>query len=111
MTKESNNDTAKNNFIKRLNHSDMYFIQEEIPKNESDEKAHVLCGDVEGAIKYCPTRWQAMQNWFAEAEMVSEQTGLSSKRHIAKREKQTDKERKELQFVFSFFTALITTVI
>ena len=49
----------------------MYFNQEEIPKNESDENAHVVCGDVEGAKKYCPTRWRAIQNWFAEAEMVS----------------------------------------
>lgn len=70
VTKESDNDTAKINFIQRMNHSDMYFTKEEIPRNESDEKAHVLCGDVESAKKYCPTRWRALENWFAEARMV-----------------------------------------
>lgn len=71
MTRERNNDSAKEQFIKRMNHSDMYFIEEEIPKNESDKNAHVVCGDVEGAKKYCPTRWRALQNWFDEARMVS----------------------------------------
>ena len=72
MTQEVDNDTAKKKFISRMNHSDMYFIQEEIPKNESDENAHVVCGDVEGAKKCCPTRWRAMKKWFDEAHMVSE---------------------------------------
>ena len=71
VTKESNNDTAKDKFIQRMNHSDMYFIQEEIPQNESNERAYMLCGDVESAKKYCPTRWRAMENWFAETRMVS----------------------------------------
>ena len=72
VTKEVNdNDTAKEKFIQRMNHSDMYFIQEEIPKNESDENAHVVCGDIEGAKTYCPTRWKALQNWFKEAQKVS----------------------------------------
>ncbi|XP_068722705.1 uncharacterized protein [Montipora capricornis] len=70
VTKESNNDTAKDKFIQRMNHSDMYFIQEEIPQNESNERAYMLCGDVESAKKYCPTRWRAMENWFAETRMV-----------------------------------------
>ena len=39
--------------------------------NESDKNAHVVCGDVEGAKKYCPTRWRALQSWFDEAHMVS----------------------------------------
>ena len=42
MTGERNNDTAKEQFIKRLNHSDLYFIEEEIPKNESDKNAHIV---------------------------------------------------------------------
>lgn len=70
VTLERNNDTAKEQFIKRMNHSDMYFIEEDIPKNESDKNAHIVCGDVEGAKKYCPTRWRALQNWFDEAHMV-----------------------------------------
>ena len=76
MTQEADNDTAKEKFIRRMNYSDMYFIEEDIPKNESDANAHVVCGNEEGAKKYCPTRWRAMQNWFDEAHMVSEETGL-----------------------------------
>ena len=79
MTGERNNDTAKEQFIKRMNHSDMYFIEEEIPKNESDKNAHIVCGDVEGAKKYCPTRWKALQNWFDEAHMVSRKNSSSYK--------------------------------
>jgi len=59
--------SAKDEFIKRLNESDMYYADKAIPANESNENAHVLCSSVEGAIKYCPNRWKAMQNWFAEA--------------------------------------------
>ena len=71
MTSESDNDTAIEKFIQRMNYSDMYYIQEEIPQNESDKNAYIVCGDVEGAKKHCPTRWKAIQNWFKEAEMVS----------------------------------------
>lgn len=83
VTKEADNDTAKEKFIQRLNQSDMYFIPEEFPKNESDEKAHVRCGDVEGAKKYCPTRWRAIQKWFAFSEMVSELSLYSKHTYIA----------------------------
>lgn len=70
VTNQTSNDTAKELFIKRLNESDMYFTDKPIPANESDENAHVLCSSVEGAKKYCPNRWKAMQNWFAEARRV-----------------------------------------
>lgn len=70
VTNQTSNDTAKELFIKRLNESDMYFVDKPIPANESDENAHVLCSSVEGAKKYCPNRWKAMQNWFAEARKV-----------------------------------------
>ena len=73
VAQETDNDTAKEHFIRKMNHSDMYFIEEDIPKNESDDNAHVVCGDVEGAKKYCPTRWRASQRWFAEDHMVSKQ--------------------------------------
>ena len=83
MTKETDNDTAIEKFIQRMNQSDMYFVQEEIPKNESGEKAHVRCGDVEGAKKYCPTRWRAIQKWFALSEMVSDLSLYSKHTYIA----------------------------
>ena len=71
VTNQTSNDTAKEFFIKRLNESDMYFADKPIPVNESNAKAHVLCSSVEGAKKYCPNRWRAMQNWFAEAKKVN----------------------------------------
>jgi len=49
----------------------MYFADKPIPANESDANASALCSSVEGAKKYCPNRWKAMQNWFAEARKVS----------------------------------------
>ena len=71
VTNQTSNETAKELFIKRLNESDMYFADKPIPANESDANASVLCSSVEGAKKYCPNRWKAMQNWFAEARKVS----------------------------------------
>ena len=71
VTKQASNDTAKDLFIKRLNESDMYFTDKPIPANESDQNAHILCSSVEGAMKYCPKRWEAMQKWFTEARRVS----------------------------------------
>ena len=70
VTNQTNNDTAKDFFINRLNESDMYFTDKPIPANESDENAHNLCSSAEGAMKYCPKRWEAIQNWFAEARKV-----------------------------------------
>ena len=71
VTKQTDDDTAKELFIKRLNESDMHFTDKPIPANESNENAHILCSSVEGAMKYCPKRWEAMQNWFAEARRVN----------------------------------------
>ena len=71
VTNQTSNETAKELFIKRLNESDMYFADKPIPANESNANAHVLCSSVEGAKKYCPNRWRAMQNWFAEAKKVN----------------------------------------
>lgn len=71
VTNQTSNDTAKELFIKRLNESDMYFADKPIPENESNANAHVLCSSVEGAKKYCPNRWRAMQNWFAESKKVN----------------------------------------
>lgn len=71
VTNQTSNGTAKELFIKRLNESDMYFADKPIPENESNANAHVLCSSVEGAKKYCPNRWRAMQNWFAESKKVN----------------------------------------
>ena len=71
MTGESDNDTAVMKFRQKLNSSESYFNPQPIPKNESDKEAHIKCSDIEGAKKYCPTRWAALQRWFAESRKVT----------------------------------------
>ena len=70
VTGETNNATAVVKFKEKLKSSDNYFNSEPIPKNESDEEAHKKCSDTEGAEKYCPKRWAAMQLWFSESRKV-----------------------------------------
>ena len=71
--KQSNNDTAKDLFIQRLDEPDMYFTGgDAIPKNESNEAAYTKCVSEETARMFCPTRWAAMQRWFNEARRVWE---------------------------------------
>lgn len=70
VTGENDNDTAKQEFIQRLNQSDMFFNKEPFPANESNENAHNLCTSVKEAKKYCPKRWETMEKWFAEARRV-----------------------------------------
>lgn len=70
VTGQSDNATAKQQFIIRLNQSDMFFVDEPIPQNESDKNAHNLCSNLKDAEKYCPKRWAAMQRWFSEAQKV-----------------------------------------
>ena len=58
-------------FRQKLNSSESYFNPQPIPKNESDKEAHIKCSDIEGAKKYCPTRWAALERWFAESRKVT----------------------------------------
>ena len=67
VTGENDSNTAITKFRAILNSSASYFNAEPIPKNESDEEAHRKCSDIEGAKKYCPKRWAAIQLWFAES--------------------------------------------
>ena len=70
VTGEATNATVVQKFRKKLNSSESYFNAEPIPKNESDQEAHKKCSDIEGAKKYCPKRWAAMQLWFSESRKV-----------------------------------------
>ncbi|XP_015767204.1 PREDICTED: uncharacterized protein LOC107345966 isoform X4 [Acropora digitifera] len=70
VTGEENNATAVEKFREKINSPENYFNSEPIPKNESDEEAHKKCSDIEGAKKYCPKRWAAMQLWFSESRKV-----------------------------------------
>ena len=71
VTQENDSEKAKVQFIKILNRSEMFYNEEDIPKSESNATAHRLCSSINGAKKYCPIRWNAMQNWFAHAREVS----------------------------------------
>ena len=67
-----NNETeAIKEFRKKLDSPDNYFNKELFPANESDAQAHARCSTIEGAKKYCPIRWKALQDWFKEARMVN----------------------------------------
>ena len=70
VTQENDHQSAKEKFIGILNRSEMFYNKEEIPENESNETAHKLCSTISGAKRYCPVRWNAMQNWFAHAREV-----------------------------------------
>ena len=77
VTRKEDNDTAVAEFKKKLNSSESYFNPEPIPKNESDKEAHKKCGDIEGAKKYCPKRWAALELWMAESRKVGSSNLLS----------------------------------
>ena len=47
-----------------------YFNAEKIPDNESDATAHRLCSTVDGAMKFCPKRWEALEKWKAFSSEV-----------------------------------------
>ena len=71
VTGISDNETeAVIKFKQKLNSSEMYYNTQPIPKNESDEEAHKKCRDIEGAKKYCPKRWEALQLWIADSRKV-----------------------------------------
>lgn len=71
VTQEDDTQKAKDEFIKILNRSEMFYNKRDIPKNESSPAAHKLCSSIHGAKIFCPVRWNAMQNWFAHAREVS----------------------------------------
>ena len=71
MTGVSDNDTeAVIQFKQKLNSSEMYYNTQPFPQNESDEEAHKKCRDIEGAKKYCPKRWEALQLWLDDSRKV-----------------------------------------
>ena len=70
VTGINDTDTAVTEFRQKLNSSESYFNPEPIPKNESDKEAHRKCSDIEGAKKYCPKRWAALELWMAESRKV-----------------------------------------
>lgn len=70
-TGQANETEAIKRFRNKLDSSDNYFNDQPFPDNESDRNAYTLCSSIDGAKKYCPMRWKAIQNWFNEARMVN----------------------------------------
>ena len=73
-TGKENETEAIKQFRNKLDSPDNYFNVDPFPDNESDSQAHVRCSSIDGAKKYCPKRWEALQSWFKEARMVRERS-------------------------------------
>lgn len=71
VTGESVNETAIKKFRNILNSSASYFNEEPFPEIESNKTAHARCSSIEGAKKYCPKRWAALELWMAESRRAS----------------------------------------
>lgn len=70
VTGDQNETEAVKKFKKILSSPDNFYNKEDFPANESDDQAHRRCRSVEGAKKYCPVRWKALQSWFRDTRMV-----------------------------------------
>jgi len=70
VTGKDNETEAIREFRKKLDSPDNYFNDADFPANESDDQAHVRCSTIDGAKKYCPMRWKALQSWFKDARMA-----------------------------------------
>ena len=70
VTGKDNKTEAIKEFRSMLDSPDNYFNKDSFPANESGDQAHERCSSIEGAKRYCPTRWKALQAWFMEARMV-----------------------------------------
>ena len=77
VTGKSNETEAIREFRELLDSPDNYFNKVPFPPNESDAQAHARCSTIEGAKKYCPMRWKAIQGWFNEARMVKVASAVS----------------------------------
>jgi len=70
VTGQNDNHTAKVEFLKMMNSSEMFFSNGSIPAHESDKNAFKLCSSAEKAKEHCPQRWLAIQRWFTETREV-----------------------------------------
>ncbi|XP_068693508.1 uncharacterized protein [Montipora foliosa] len=48
----------------KISSQDMYFNKVPFPANESGAQAYLKCNSMEGAMKFCPKRWEALRKWF-----------------------------------------------
>lgn len=53
-----------------LTNQSNYYNDEPFPENESNADAYKRCSNKEDARIYCPKRWEAAEEWWADARMV-----------------------------------------
>ncbi|XP_015750670.1 PREDICTED: uncharacterized protein LOC107330606 [Acropora digitifera] len=51
-------------FRAKLSSQEMYFNKRPFPANESNPEAYARCNNLDGAKRFCPQRWEALQRWF-----------------------------------------------
>ena len=64
-------EAAVREFKKNISSQNMYFNKDPLPANETGEQAFKLCKSIEGAMKFCPKRWETLQKWFKASREVS----------------------------------------
>ena len=69
-TKLNNSEAAVKLFKKKLKSQDMFYNKKAFPQNESGNEAYFKCNSVKGAMKYCPSRWNAISEWFDKSRQV-----------------------------------------
>lgn len=71
ITKEKNATAAIKKFKQKLESQEFYYAA----KNDSNHshEQHLACNNAENAKKYCPERWQAMNNWLQSARAILSQ--------------------------------------
>ncbi|KAK3727918.1 hypothetical protein QZH41_016368 [Actinostola sp. cb2023] len=70
VTGLTDTDAAIKKFRVNLKSQSMFFNEAPLPKNESGPEAYRKCSTVVGAIKHCPLRWKAMQQWFKTSREI-----------------------------------------
>lgn len=57
-------------FRAKLSSQEMYFNKRPFPANESNPEAYARCNNLDGAKRFCPRRWEALQRWFKMSREV-----------------------------------------
>lgn len=62
--------TAIKQFRANFSSQEMYFNKLPFPANESNSEAYAKCNNIDGAMRFCPKRWEALQRWFKMSREV-----------------------------------------
>jgi len=70
ITGKQDTKAAVKEFKSNITSQEMYFNKDPLPANETGEQAFRLCNSVEGAMNFCPKRWETLQKWFKASREV-----------------------------------------